>query len=222
MIRRNQVIVYTTAMVLLSSLGLALVGIFDEGRWPDSWPKELEPYRVQAKTIQVMTLSQSTTYEIFFKERENFEKAWPHILSLKSKGAPLILENAPSDYCGSTLQSGVWILGVANREGKSSDGKRFFAGPPWPDDIKSKSGELPEWVAFKDGKWIPVVYQDRKWVTPDGAEHLGVIYRARVDIILVVDGKIIDLNRIQLPPDTPIIDKRFKEKQNMSIDTNKE
>jgi hypothetical protein len=28
---------------------------------------------------------------------------------------------------------------------------------------------------------------------------------------LIVDGEIVDLNRIQLPPDTPIIDERFKE-----------
>lgn len=31
-------------------------------------------------------------------------------------------------------------------------------------------------------------------------------------IELVVDGKIVDLNRIPLPRDTPIIDERFKEK----------
>ena len=28
---------------------------------------------------------------------------------------------------------------------------------------------------------------------------------------LILDGQIIDLNRIQLPPDTPIVDERFKE-----------
>jgi hypothetical protein len=33
--------------------------------------------------------------------------------------------------------------------------------------------------------------------------------RARVDIHLVVDGEVIDLNRIPLPADTPIIDKRW-------------
>jgi hypothetical protein len=27
----------------------------------------------------------------------------------------------------------------------------------------------------------------------------------------VVDGEIVDLNRIPLPPDTPIIDERFKD-----------
>ena len=29
-------------------------------------------------------------------------------------------------------------------------------------------------------------------------------------VCLVVDGKIVDLNRIPLPPDTPIVDERFK------------
>ena len=33
--------------------------------------------------------------------------------------------------------------------------------------------------------------------------------RARIDIELIVDGDIVDLNRIPLPTDTPIIDKRF-------------
>jgi hypothetical protein len=33
---------------------------------------------------------------------------------------------------------------------------------------------------------------------------------------LVVDGKIVDLNRIPLPPDTPIIDERFKDAENKS------
>ncbi len=33
-------------------------------------------------------------------------------------------------------------------------------------------------------------------------------------IVLVVDGEIVDLNRIPLPADTPIIDERFKDGQN--------
>ena len=40
------------------------------------------------------------------------------------------------------------------------------------------------------------------------------VKRARIDIELVVDGNIVDLNRIPLPADTPIIDKRFKDKHN--------
>jgi hypothetical protein len=35
--------------------------------------------------------------------------------------------------------------------------------------------------------------------------------RDQIYIELIVDGAIVDLNRIQLPPDTPIVDERFKE-----------
>src|SRR5262245_15743782 len=43
--------------------------------------------------------------------------------------------------------------------------------------------------------------------TPPKGEA-GTIY-----IELIVDGQIVDLNRIQLPPDTPIIDERFKDEK---------
>jgi hypothetical protein len=36
-------------------------------------------------------------------------------------------------------------------------------------------------------------------------------------IELAVDGNIVDLNRIPLPPDTPIIDERFKEGQDKPL-----
>jgi len=37
----------------------------------------------------------------------------------------------------------------------------------------------------------------------------GDLFRSRIDIALVVDGKTIDLNRIPLPADTPIVDRRW-------------
>jgi len=48
------------------------------------------------------------------------------------------------------------------------------------------------------------------WLTPFLADPNRPLnkWRARIDIELVVDGRIIDLNRIQLPADTPIIDNR--------------
>lgn len=71
-------------------------------------------------------------------------------------------------------------------------------------------GELPEYVTSEeeDGRL--------KWVPADGG------HRARVDIILITDGKIVDLNRIQLPPDTPIIDNRFKKEHNNTVNTDQE
>ena len=51
--------------------------------------------------------------------------------------------------------------------------------------------------------WDPIEEKYGPW---------GFMYRARTEIELVVDGRIIDLNRIPLPPETPIIDRRFQEK----------
>lgn len=46
-------------------------------------------------------------------------------------------------------------------------------------------------------------------------------YRLKsIYIELIVDGKIVDLNRIELPADTPILDKRFEEQQTPSINPN--
>ena len=96
------------------------------------------------------------------------------------------------------------------------------AGPPWPDDLKTPSGELPEYVAIQEPTWVPIgetdsalagEYTDVKWVPFGTAGNSQPFkYRARVDSVLVTDGKIIDLNRVQLSSDTLIIANRFKEK----------
>jgi hypothetical protein len=82
------------------------------------------------------------------------------------------------------------------------DGKTYIANSPWPDYLKSATGELPEYVIFNQEK--------AKWIPADESERVGFMNRARVDIVLITDGKIVDMNRIQLPPNTPILDNRFK------------
>ena len=47
----------------------------------------------------------------------------------------------------------------------------------------------------------------------DGKDAKGN-WEQTIYIELIVDGEIIDLNRIQIPPDTPIIDERFAEPAN--------
>ena len=82
------------AIILLgSALCLALVIGNEEGMWPANWPKELESYRKQARTLEIAAGNQETVYEICFEKREDFEKIWPVILKLKSKGAPLKLRS---------------------------------------------------------------------------------------------------------------------------------
>ncbi len=139
----------------------------DYGSWPKSWPKELEPLRKQSRTL-VGGQVQVVFYEIPFTTREDFESSWPHLLKVKSKGAPVILLRAPDKSLGD-IDAGVRIKCPPREAGNQP-------APAAADDA-TKAKELPEW--------------------------------ARTVIMLVVDGDIVDLNRIPLPADTPIIDKRF-------------
>jgi len=188
------------AGLLCPGLCFALMTVEDRGTWPDSWPEQLEPYRKQAKTYGVAHGIQENVYEIRFDNREDFEKAWPHILTLKSKGAPLILESPPSNYSrsGSTMGVGVRVLWPSMGTVGVPGGKALRAGPPWPESLTSPTGVLPEYVVAEKETWAPA----------DQVNRAGFLNRARVDIILVADGKTIDLNRIHLPADTPILDRR--------------
>jgi len=58
---------------------------------------------------------------------------------------------------------------------------------------------MPEFVQANDVNGV------RTWTAAKiGEDRKGFYYRARIEIELVVDGNIIDLNRISLPADTPL------------------
>jgi hypothetical protein len=82
-------------------------------------------------------------------------------------------------------------------------GKVLKPGPPWPQDILSATGVLPEYVGVIEDN------EKLKWVSSTDKRVSGFLYRARIEVELVVDGDVIDLNRIPLPVDTLILDKRF-------------
>lgn len=159
-------------------------------------------------------------------------------VAVKSKKAPLTLVASPVNIMGKTIKAGVCILSpltgtLVNPEGiiyppsaesAFPDVNFLRIGPPWPEDIRSESGGLPECVIYENGKWAPYTDEMQKVFEKLEEEEIkrkekmhDVIrpyyfrQRARVEIELVVDGDIVDLNRIPLPPDTPIIDKRFKD-----------
>src|ERR1700687_3999910 len=137
----------------------------DKGTWPKSWPEELEPLRKQSRTLEgplVLLLH----YQIPFTKREEFEAAWPHLLKVKSKGAPVILVRSPYTRLG-RIDAGV-----------------FIHSPP----ARTGNREAPINSTNTRERWMWTTY-----------------------IELVVDGEIVDLNRIPLPADTPIIDERFKD-----------
>ena len=143
----------------------ALYSIADKGIWPKTWPADLERLRPKARTAVGPTLAQAH-YDIPFETKQSFEKAWPHLLKVKSEGAPIFLLRGPNKWLGNTISAGVRIH-----------------SPP----ENSKNPEKP--IA--------------------GVENTRVRWMHTNYIELIVDGKIVDLNSIPLPGNTPIIDERF-------------
>jgi len=207
--KKSTIILFAVITMLVSSFCSGAMMVSETGMWPDSWPVELQPYRAQARTIMIAAGNQENVYEIRFENREEFEKLWPIILKLKDKKAPLRLSSIEKPIKGRLFNSDKPVVRVFSHvypawpQRRSGDWK-LRPAPPWPDSVKSPTGELPEYVAMSEDRstWIPV----------EEEKPMGFMYRARTEIELVVDGTIIDLNRILLPPDTPIIDRRFQEK----------
>jgi hypothetical protein len=196
---RTRVISLVAAAALVCAVSYGFVEDENLGTWPSSWPKELEALRDRARSIRIADANQEDWYEIPFDTREDFERAWPHIVGLKSHGAPIILERGPStNFLGEVLRSGVRILGPSASGGEVmfADGAVLKPWPPWPESAKSASGDLPEYVVEQHGKWVPFAGKGG--------------WRARVDIVLVMDGQAVGTNHIEIPAQTPIIDRRSK------------
>ena len=143
------------AFLLLPALAMDSIDS-DHGKWPKTWPNELEPLRKQAVSGRG-GLAMNPFHEIRLSktDREKFETAWPQILSLKSDGATLTL----------------------------IDGNHYYQNV---DDVVAGLRICP-----------PM----------DGAKS-GPLSKTR--ITLMVDGNVIDLNRIRIPLNTPIEDARFR------------
>ena len=172
--KRAAAIIVAIVFSLVSSVH-ADYTVTDHGTWPNSWPKELEPLRKQSQTFGG-PIHEMLHHAIAFTTRDEFESAWPHLLKVKSRGAPIVLRRGPSFWLGDKATAGVCVHTPPAGEAPIADGK----------DAK--------------GNWEKTLY-----------------------IELIVDGEIIDLNRILLPADTPIIDERFpkngSEKQVQSTPT---
>jgi hypothetical protein len=214
---KSLAIAFSAVIIVLSaSVSFALIFTSDEGTWPDTWPTELEQFRRQSKSYNLSSGTEEDWHEILFQKREEFEEAWPLILKLKTKGAPLVIESTQTSHgvLDPIIQigkPGVRLRCPSRAErGFRRDSKQALS---LADYIKLPSCVVPEYVVYQDGKWSAASYQDGKWL--DGQKkYEGIMYRARIDIVLIIDGNIVDLNRIPLPADTPIIDKRFKDGNN--------
>lgn len=87
----------------------------------------------------------------------------------------------------------------------------------WPHLLKVKGQGAPIILTGRPSFWLGddsragvCVHSPPKGEAPLDAKKAGGDWRKTVYIELIVDGDIVDLNRIPIPPDTPIIDKRFE------------
>lgn len=165
------------AIILLSALTPASAEwlITDRGDWPETWPRELEPLREQARTLEGGEI-ELVAYEIPFTSREEFEAAWPHILEVKTAGAPLILVRDARERFFGRFPAGV-VIHTPTKNGPQQPAE------PLPDRENVRR------------RWVYTTY-----------------------IELVVDGDVVDLNRIPLPADTPIVDERFEEARGAAVE----
>jgi hypothetical protein len=223
---RNRWLLLVVVLLVFASAreGMAIIGFSETGEWPETWPQELEPLRASSRTMHMMTGTQENVYEIPFTDRETFEQVWPAILRARSLHSPITLHRVEPDG-GERAQKmplvqiygpSDGLIGWEGQPGGRIDseklataieqGRAMRAAPPWPDEIIADDGSLPEYVADvkTDGRlhWVPV---------ETGEKTVGFRYRCRVEVHLYVDGEIIDLNRIKLPAETPIVDLRFNE-----------
>jgi len=169
----NRIVVCVTFCVLcLASSAYAMYSVADKGLWPNSWPKQLDSLREKSRTLVGPTFA-LRHYAVPFKTREEFESAWPHLVEVKSTGAPIVLRRNTSFWLGKG-NAGVCIH-------TPPEGKEPISG----DQIKPA---VPGASLFAGGRLDQTIYVE-----------------------LIIDGEIVDLNRIQLPVDTLVIDERFKE-----------
>ena len=206
-------------LLLTAACSFGLKIISKGGRWPVNWPAALEPFRTRATTGDFIPGSSVTYYFIEFETRDEFEGVWPSLLKLKSKGAPLTLHTVdlsrtdPNDRRVRYTKPQVVIECPAKGYYREMPDGRYAHFADWTTDIEPLLTDdvLPRLVG-KDstGKWTT---DPNSWVLLQGDFYYCPPQQARVELMLYTDGEIVDLNRITLPPDTPIIDKRF-------VDTN--
>ena len=179
------------ALGLSSRSAFSAIIIHKGGLWPQTWPRELEPLRKDAVTIDVATGRPEVIYEIRFKDRSTFERAWPLLCQLRSEGAPLRLYRV-----GSPLRKG-WDQVLSNNLPTVRIRTPVTEPVREPESNKSVGAAAPSPA-------LSAIAQ-----LPEYREEGPLKERLRTEIELVVDGTVIDLNRIPFPVNSPIIDNRW-------------
>jgi hypothetical protein len=174
----------TTAVLagaLLSAIGFFGVHsvytdyrVWDKGMWPESWPRELEPLRKQARTFEG-PLDADRRYLIPFTKREDFESAWPHLLKVKSKGAPIILVRAPKTDFFEVKPAGVLVKCPPARTDKFDNQETPLSGQRELNPDHAPTRTLPRvWVFVRMGcKLRDSLYHQQKKLLDAGHQKRG-------------------------------------------------
>lgn len=95
-------------LICVAIPAFALYTLSERGEWPKSWPKELEPFRKQSRTL-VGPMAANRHFGIRFAKRQEFESAWSHLLKVKTKGSPIFLVRGPNFFLGDQGKAGVVV-----------------------------------------------------------------------------------------------------------------
>ena len=140
-------------VLLTAVVSRGLVETSERGEWPGNWPVAMDVLRDHAKTFKIMEGTQENIYEITFSDRDEFEKAWPVILGVKTPGAPVRLYRAgvkpirDLEQLESNALPAVRIYGPAEDVAATGpNGQMLRARAPWPKEFYGEKGELPEFV----------------------------------------------------------------------------
>lgn len=204
------------AVCLWAAPALGFVSIHEGGNWPADWPLELEPYRDRARTVEIGTTVRESVYEIPFETTEDFERVWPILLQLRSQGAPLRIGSVetPDERRTGVFSNDAPVVRiytpVYGSSAQKPGGRALSVGPPWPSSVSLPDGSLPEYV---------VISQDgSQWIRAVGNVTGGFRHRARVEMELIGDGRILDFNRILVPAEIAIVDNRATLEEGMGSD----
>lgn len=141
---------------------------------------------------------------------------------LFAKGVPVVRIYAPDEtyVCYWLDESAFSRDPMAWNKKLLKEGRMVKCGPPWPAEIVRANGGLPEWVTAireVDGKlrWTAadigaVLKEIKDSRVPAPLAVDGFVHRARIDLDLVADGQVIDLDKLQFPPETVTHDSRIK------------
>jgi len=208
----------TSGFIALASLSYSLVMSSMQGEWPAHWPKELSRFRSSSETYSILTANQADVHVIPFNNSEDFENAWPHLLSLLSDGSKIEVTYASDDNTNGLYEDGIPCVRVStptkpvstNLYDENQISVDYNTGQIfWPDYIYNESDQLPEYFALnKDEtgeKLIPVSREEFLADFKSQKLTYGFVYRCRTDIEIVVDDDVINMDNIDIPTTVTLV-----------------